>query len=531
MSRQFAQRLKVLSRERGAIHKDWGGRVPIVLVFPNSYHLGMSSLGFQTIYGLWNSFRDFVCERAFWEPQRDHKGLGEPPLSLESGRPLTDFALVAFSASFELDYPHIVQVLRTSGIPALASQRDQRHPLVLVGGPAVSANPEPLASIIDAFVIGEAEPVLPRLAQVMVKEVGADREHLLQTLVEVPGVYVPRMTGQERPVARQQAQSLEGFATTSVVLTPDTELGERYLMEIGRGCAWACGFCLAGHIFRPLRTRTVASLVAQAQEGLKLSPRLGLVSAAISDYPHLGELATALSSLGAQLSVSSLRPRPLPESLLAALAAGGAHTLTMAPEAGPALRLAVGKRLRDEDFLEAAERASAYPFRHLKLYFMVGLPEETESDLAEIVRLTLEMKASLERRGSLCQLSLNVSPFVPKAQTPFEREPLAPAQVLEERLRFLSRELRHKGIKVSGEGVGWSVIQGLLSRGDSSLGRVLVEMEENTLSGWRRALAAAGVEREAIHRPLPPHAALPWDHLRQVETAPVELAQLAGESA
>src|SRR4030042_6490650 len=240
-----------LSKERGTVCKDWGGKIHIALVYPNSYYLGMSSLGFQTVYGILNSYSNIVCERVFWEPQ---KRKPEQPLRLESQRPLPDFDVLAFSLSYELDYFNVVQVLKAGGIPLSSSERDERHPLVIRGGPRVTANPMPLSSFFDCFAIGEGEAILPRFIEVLSEGIEDEKADLLKKLASLPGVYVPAVYD-AKPVKRQWLAELDSVATTSVILTPDTEFSNMYLIEIARGCGWGCRFCLAGDHLPPLPFR------------------------------------------------------------------------------------------------------------------------------------------------------------------------------------------------------------------------------------------------------------------------------------
>ncbi len=488
-----------LARERGAITKDWGGRLPVALVYPNSYHLGMSSLGLQTLYGWFNADPRMVCERVFYAPE-----LG-PPLSVESQRPLADFGLVAFSISYELDYWNVVQMLRAAGIPIFAEERDERHPLVIAGGPCLTANPEPLAPFFDAIGIGEGEALLPPLTAAL--EGGGSRAQILDAWSKLPGIYVPVRHQAGQKVVRQWVPNLDVVATTSVVLTPDTELADIYLMEVARGCGRGCHFCLAGYHFRPMRARSVSALLDQAQEGLKMGRRLGLVGAAVGDHPHLEELVLALRQEGAELSVSSLRLENLSAALLDALAQGGARSIALAPESGTErLRRRLRKSVTDQDIRRAVDLVAGSGLRQLKLYFMLGLPGETEEDVDALVALAQEVKGRL---GPGKRLELNVSPFVPKAGTPFQRQPMALLELLQARAERIRRRLRPLGIGVEGESPAWSRIQGLLSRGERRLAQVLARVEENHLAAWEQALAEEGLNLEVMHQPL--RGPLPWE--------------------
>ena len=285
-------------REEGAITRDWGGRVPIALIYPNSYYLGMSNLGIHAIYKLLNGYLKVVCERVFYDPA-DRK----PPKAIESGRPLTDFAVLAFSISYELDYFNVVSILKASGIPLFAADRDESHPLVIAGGPCVTANPMPLAPFFDALCIGEAEPILPQIVPTLIAGSGGPRPDILKALASNPGIYIPAYPP-EKPVVRQWAKNLDDFDTNSVIMTQDTELGDLYLIETERGCPRGCRFCLVSAQYAPMRFRSVSRLMAQARVGLPKRRRLGLMGPAVTDHPQIKELLSELNRIGAELSLS-----------------------------------------------------------------------------------------------------------------------------------------------------------------------------------------------------------------------------------
>ncbi|MFC1593192.1 radical SAM protein [Candidatus Omnitrophota bacterium] len=475
-----------LSREQGTIIKDWGGRIPIALVYPNSYHIGMSNLGLHAIYSLLNSQNEVVCERVFWE--REPGGQQLTVLSVESQRPLADFAVLAFSVTYELDYFNVVQVLNASGIPLFAAERDERLPLVIAGGPCITANPMPLSPFFDCLCIGEAEPIFPTVLPILAAGIGGKRGDLLAALASLPGIYVP-LVYSGAPVVRQWSKNLDDFPVTSTILTPDTELGDLYLIEIERGCNWGCRFCLTGRAFSPMRFRSIDKLIVQAKLGLNYRKRLGLVGPAISDYPHLDELVARLRQVGAALSVSSLRIKPLSPVVLREVVTGGARTIALAPEAGSSrLRQVIRKRISEDDILESMEKVAQQGIKQLKLYFMIGLPSETEEDIEEIINLTLTGKAILDRQRTGCRIILSLAPFVPKAGTPFQWLPMTPLSILNRRLSFLKRNLLPKGVKIKCESPAWSEVQGVLARGDTKLSEVLANIEEVSLSGWRKAV-------------------------------------------
>ncbi len=471
-----------LAREQGTIVKDWGGRLPVALIYPNSYYIGMSNLGIHAVYKLLNSYSGVVCERVFW---------GEKPvLSLESRRSLSDFAALAFSVSYELDYFNLLNILKAGGIPLYARERGESHPLVIAGGACITANPVPLLPFLDVACIGEAEPVVPAMISVLTGEVGRDDK--LKTLAQLPGVYVPRYSG-DKTITRQWTHKLDDFVVHSVVLTEDTELGDLYLIEIERGCNWSCRFCLVSHAFCPLRYRSTDAVVAQAEQGLRYRKRLGLVGPVVSDHPQIEELLPRLRQMGAGLSVSSLRVRPLSGKVLGELVMGGARTVTLAPEAGSQrLRQFIGKGIYEDDILEAVAKAAEQGVRQLKLYFMLGLPSETDDDIAEMVKLVIRCKSTLDRTG--CRLSLNIAPFVPKAGTPFQWLPMADLATLKRRLAILKKKLAPRGVKVKSESLAWSHVQGALARGDEKMACVLAGVEEVSLAGWRRAIRDSGLD-------------------------------------
>jgi len=498
---------KQLSREEGTIIKDWGGRLPIALIYPNSYYLGMSNLGLHAIYSLLNNYDEVVCERAFWERENRDKAT----LSLESQRPLSDFAVLAFSISYELDYFNVTQILKASGIPLYAADRDERHPVVIAGGPCITANPVPASPFFDCLCIGEAEPILPTMLPILSEGVSGKRNNLLKALASLPGVYVPKHYS-GTPVIRQWAKNLDDFPVTSTILTPDTELGDLYLIEVERGCNWSCRFCLVSTTFSPVRFRSVDKLIEASEQGLKLRRRLGLVGPAVSDHPQIEKLLVRLRQMGAEFSISSLRASRLTDKVLGEIAKGGVRTLTLAPEAGSQrLRQVIKKSISENDILESIGKIAEQGIKQLKLYFMIGLPSETDEDIEKIINLTLKCKNIIDRRQSGTRLTLNIAPFVPKAGTPFQWLPMAPLQTLKHRLSLLKNNLPPKGIKLKSESPAWSQVQGVLARGNAKIAEVLANTEEVSLSGWRRAVKKCHLDTDFYtHRRWDTTERLPW---------------------
>ncbi|MDA8216175.1 MAG: radical SAM protein [Dehalococcoidales bacterium] len=533
-----------LATERGAITKDWGGRLPVALVYPNKYYVGMSSLGFQIIYALLNEQPDVLCERAFYEGAL--AAPGETVLSLETQRPLSDFAAIAFSVTFELDYYNILATLRDTGLPLLSRERDERHPLIIGGGPCLTANPEPLAPFFDAIVVGEAEPVLPGILEVLRAQ--EDRAPTLLALSRLPGVYVPsfyepvysddgRLLGIEAAegmppaVSRVWLRDLEQGPGSSVVLTDDTELANMYLVEVARGCAHGCRFCLAGYCFLPARERRPESVIAMAGRGLTMTKRIGLVGAAVSDYSHFEEVLVRLREMGAQVSVSSLRVDSFSEPVARALAESGARTVTLGLEAGSQhLRDLVHKGITEEHIARAIDVARDVGFKSAKLYYMIGLPGETDEDVQALVGLTRSIAERLERGRRGARVVVTLAPFVPKAQTPFQWMEMAPALVLKDRLARIRSALRARSVDVRTDSVEWAVAEGVLARGDRRLAPVLAGMDRYSLAAWNRSLARHDLTPDFyLRRPREVGEVLPWAAI-STGVRPTALAKLAWDA-
>lgn len=483
-----------LSRERGVTVKDWGGRIPVAFVYPNSYYIGMSNLALQTVYAMLNAYPELVCERAFY----DQPGPGEqhpmPVVSLESQRPLGDFAVLAFTLSYEFDYFNMVQCLKSAGMPVYAHERDERHPLVIAGGACMLTNPAGVAPFLDAIVIGEAEAIVPDLVAAWQDGLYGSRDELLQDLASIPGVYVPMRPPVAGAVERQYVHDLAGTEAYSTVLTADTELSDMTLIECARGCGRGCRFCIAGYVFRPPRYRPVDELMSVIEHSLEHTEKVGLLGAAVADHPDLSELATRAHAAGARISISSLRVDNLDPAVLAALAAGGTKTVTVAPEAGSErMRQAINKGVSEEQILHGASMVGESGARRFKLYFMVGLPEEEDDDVYAMAALGTRIKERLDAAGNGTRLVMAVSPLVPKPWTAYQFEQQDDIATVKRRQGILKQHLA-PGIEFRSDSPWTARVDDVLSRADERLAPMLARMQDNSLGSYKRAIAEAGLD-------------------------------------
>ncbi len=514
---EYKERIrKRLADEQGTVYKDWGGRVAVALAFPNTYYVGMSSLALNVVYRAFNTLPDVVCERVFWDKEAYEAGW--PLITHESQRPVTDAHVFAFTISYEMDYFNVLELLRQARIPLWAEERLQHPqydgtpwPLLLAGGPAVSMNPEPLAPFFDAFVIGEGEDVIPVIID-LVRQYGENRRDLLDALARVPGIYVPLVHPHDpaapdfQPIERLWARDVTRIPPTTLIHTPHTEFSNMHLIEIGRGCGRACRFCLAGYIYRPPREQPLEVVLEWAREGLRYTDRIGLVSAAVSDYSRIDELAIRLREMGARISVSSMRTDPISEPLVRALAESGTRTLTIAPEAGSQrLRDVISKTQTVDDLMAAVDLAETLRFPQLKLYFMVGHPTETDADIEDLIQFVLEVRQRFRRT-----LIINATPFVPKPHTPFQWVAMAPAEVIRRRQKRIARALARHKVTVRADNPRWAQVQGILARGDRHLARVLAQLDRLTPNAFFKTMRDLGLDPDVYLGEHPVGEATPW---------------------
>ena len=534
---------KRLQAETGTVIKDWGGRLSVALVFPNTYYVGMSNLGFQTIYGTLNRRQEIVCERAFLPDPEDraaHERLRVPVLSLESQRPLSEFDCVAFSTTYENDYLHMLQILSLSGIPVRARDRGPGDPWVSMGGVCAWSNPEPLAAFMDWFFLGEGEESGPEVFGLWreVREAERDpraaRVAFFRALSRIDGVYIPHLyevvyhedgtvadvvprEGAPLPVRKRRLERTDDYDTISVIRTKDTEFGSMALLEVGKGCGRGCRFCMEGEIYRPVRHRHIPALLRAAETAMQNGQRIGLVGACVSDYPWIDDLIASLRAKGADISLSSVRADSLSPGLVQGLLDSGTQTLTIAPEAGTErLRAVIHKGLSERRLFEAVDLIAGSGVPRVKLYFMIGQPTETIEDIEGIIALAKSARHRIlkARRdpASLAEVTVGASSFVPKPWTAFQWCAMADVKSLEEKLRKLTRELRKVGIHVTHDVPKWAYLQGVLSRGDRQVGDLLSLALANE-GDWRRAFREWPRNPDFYAcRERPLDERFPWDH-------------------
>lgn len=548
--------------EWNAVVKEWDQvAVRLALIYPDTYEIGMSNLGLQILYDLVNAAPDMLAERAYapWiDMETAMRREGIPLFSLETRHPLAAFDILGFSLQYELTYTNVLNMLDLAGIPLRASDRTGDHPLVIAGGSG-TYNPEPVADFFDLFIVGEAEIALPRLLQLYSDVKGGAesgpgpeaRARFLRQAAQLPGVYVPQFydvtyhddgrvaavmpnVPEAAPqVMKQLAWPWPAPPTRLIVPYIDT-VHDRAVIEIQRGCTKGCRFCQAGMIYRPVRERTVDEIMRSVDAMLTATgyEELSLISLSSSDYSRIEELLAALlARYGSQrlaISLPSLRIDAFSVGLADMIQGGRKTGLTFAPEAGSQrLRDVINKNVTEDDLMRTAETAFARGWRHIKLYFMMGLPTETDEDIDAIADLVRKVQkvGRAARGGGNVDVNVSVATFVPKPHTPFQWLPLADLDLIAARQERLRRALRGRGLNLSWHDPDSTLLEAVLSRGDRRLSRVIERAWRNgarfdawdehfRYALWAEAFAAEGLDPHFyVGRLRGADEVFPWGHI------------------
>ncbi len=494
--------------------------IPAIFAFPNEYTIGITSLGFQIVWATLAMRLDVNVSRLFTD-------ISEPlPRNPE---------LLGFSVSWELDYINIFNLLESLDIPLHSSDR-QEHPLVFGGGTVLTANPEPFADFFDVILLGDGEDLLDRFIDAYQQVRHADRKTKLRHLARVPGIYIPSLyevtyyspDGEISAIApvdsdvpdRISKQTYRGNTlSTSTVVTEKAAWENIYMVEVVRSCPEMCRFCLASYLTLPFRTAPLdSSLIPAIEKGLKVTNRLGLLGASVTQHPEFEAILDYLSQPKYQdvrLSIASVRTNTVTEKLAATLAKRDTRSITIAVETGSEkLRQVVNKKLTNEEIIQAAINAKAGGLKALKLYGMVGIPEETMTD----VEATVAMMSAIRKAAPGLRLTLGCSTFVPKSHTPFQWFGVNPDA--KKRLKYLEKNLRKQGIDFRPESYNWSVIQALISRGDRRLGKLLQLTREygDTVGSYKRAFKQLRGQIPSldyyVHDDWQRDCILPWHHIQ-----------------
>ena len=527
------------------LYKDEDSRVTVnphagqkvAIVYPNTYFVGMSNLGLHIIYEEINLRNDSVCERIFLPEKKELEAYDKtktPLMSVETQRPMHQFDVVAFDVTFEMDYFHIPLMLRHGRVPIMGKDRTEFDPIVIAGGPCATFNPEPFADFIDAFIIGEGEGIVSRVLDIIRdgKMEGLDRHAILRQLANISGVYVPSLyvpiysddgefkgyhiaEGAPKTIRRHFEPLTSGGET--VIATNFTEFGAMYIIEVARGCGRHCRFCMAGYCFRVPRVRPLDILKEGVDRAEKLGKKVGLMGAAISDYPEVDELVTYIRSKDMRYSCASLRADSLTQAVVDGLADSGQKTITIAPETGSErLRRVINKGISEEHLQNAATLSAKSGIQHMRLYIMIGLPTETDEDIEAIVGLAERTQAHMAEVGCKGRLTLSINPFIPKPFTPFQWMAMDNQKTVEKKLQYIKKALqKNRRIEVLVESPKEAYIQGILARGDRRLGAVLAACAaERGSKSFKSEMKAAGLDMDDMnYRERSFDEFLPWSHL------------------
>ncbi len=504
-----------------------------LLAFPDTYEVGMSHLGLQILYAVLNAREGVWAERSF-APWPDREALlrerGLPLTSLESGSPLSQFDLVGFSLQYELSYTNVLNMLDLGGVAIRSADRRETDPLILAGGPC-AFNPAPLSAFIDAFVIGEGEQAILEIAESVIecKKQTLSRRAALEKLARIPGVYVPSLHVPGNVISRRAPVNLNDWPhPVSPVVPLMQTVHDRIVIELARGCTRGCRFCQAGMLWRPYRERNASQVLEMAKQTLGNTghDEISLLALSAGDYSCIEPLMQALmqkhSAEKVALALPSLRVETLGQALIEEIKRTRKTSFTLAPEAGTdKMRRIINKGNTAQDLLTSIDKVFASGWKAVKLYFMIGLPGEDESDLAGIVDLSYAALGAAKRRG---QITVSLSTFVPKPHTPFQWAGQLSLDQTKERQNFLRQKMHNRNLNVKWHDARMSLLEGLFSRGDEHIGHLLEIAwrkgcrfdgwgELLRFDLWESAIGEAGISVDDYLRERSTTEPLPWDFI------------------
>ncbi|MBI5254015.1 MAG: radical SAM protein [Euryarchaeota archaeon] len=466
--------------ERNVVFKDFRNKIRVALVYPNFYVVGMANLGFQIVYNILNSLENVYCERLFLDFDR----------SLETNSKLGDFDIIAFSWQFELDALNILKILHRNGIPL---RREERKQLVIVGGPC-TVNPYPLKRFIDVFLIGEAEAnVIPFIERFEIRKNAGN-------FSDVEGAYISAL---DNPTKRAYLKNLNSYHPVIQIMSPETAFGETFLLEVSRGCARGCRFCMGCFISRPPRERGLENLKEIVNRGIAANnpKKITILGASVSDYSQIDKLCKFLLEKNLQISIPSLRADNLTAAIVDAMVKSGQKSLTLAPESNERLRAVMNKKLSDGEVSSAIKLALEHGIKKIKLYFMIGTPGEKLEDIYDVVNLVKKIEGNVR---------LSINPFVPKPHTPFQWFGFEEIAALNKK-----RKIFEKLRSCSFENFKEAFLQATIARGDEQLSRIIEKAfyHGGGMGAFRRAFREEGVEFNRYVKERAPDEALPWDKI------------------